>query len=81
MAEMNAGESMERFSEGLKKASSRARELGAVQMDRNWNKLAFALDNIRQQGEKMFGEKPLTEQEVTAIIERREKETNKDING
>lgn len=78
---MESYESFERFGEGMKKASSRAREMGVAQKDRNWTKLAFALDGIRQQGEKIFHSLPLTEQEVMKMTEIRAKDLNKDING
>lgn len=81
MSEMNAAESIERFSEGMKKAASRARELGDAQRDRNWNKLAFQLEKILSQGIDIFKQKSLSEAEVMAMTEHRMKETNKDING
>lgn len=81
MSEMNAVESIERFSEGMKKAASRARELGAAQKDRNWNKLAFQLEKIMDQGMNIFKQKALSESEVMAMTEHRISEMNKDING
>ncbi len=71
--DMTPAESFERFSEGLKKASSRMRELGYAQKDRNWNKIAFQLDGIRKQGETAFRSKPLTEAEVMQMTEQRAK--------
>lgn len=81
MSEMTSAESIERFSEGMKKAISRARELAAAQRDRNWNKLAFQLQKILDQGIKIFKEKALTEAEVMAMTEHRISEMNKELNG
>ncbi len=81
MSDMNAAESIERFSEGMKKAASRARELGEAQRDRNWNKLAFQLEKILAQGIDIFKQKSLSEAEVMAMTEHRISEMNKNING
>lgn len=78
---MESCESIERFREGMKKAASRARELGSAQKDRNWNKLAFQLEKILLQGMDIFGQKALSEQEIMSMTEHRISEMNKDING
>jgi hypothetical protein len=71
MSDMTAHEAVERFDQGMKKAASRARELAAAQKNRHWNKLAFQLEKIRDEAMRFYAAKPLTEQEVTRIVERR----------
>ena len=73
--DMTPNESHERFCEGLKKASSRMREIGCAQKDRSWNQVAFQLDKIRDEGTRAFQSKPLTEAEVMKLTEQRAKET------
>lgn len=81
MAEMLPIESMERFSEGLKKAASRARELGDAQKNRNWYKIAFMLEKLLHNGTEMFKGKSISRQDALAIVNLRESVMNKDING
>lgn len=73
MSEMSPKESVERFSEGLKKASSRARELGKSTMNPIWNNIATSLEGIRIKGEKMISSKALTTAQVEAAVNDIEK--------
>lgn len=70
MSEMTPQESIERYNEGLKKAASRARELGKLQKNKYWDQIANSLDGIRDQGLKLFYGRPLTEQEVQQMIDK-----------
>jgi hypothetical protein len=72
---------MERFSEGVKKAASRARELGDAQKNRNWYKVAFMLEKLLANGTAMFNGKSISRQDALGIIGRREAAMEKDING
>ncbi len=53
MSEMNIKESVEWFEEGLKKAASRARELGRMQNNKHWDSVAEQLDQLRFNGTYM----------------------------
>lgn len=50
MSEMSIKESIEWFEEGLKKAASRARELGRMQKVKHWDVIAKELDTFRTNG-------------------------------
>lgn len=65
-------EALERFSDGLKKASSRARQLGHAQKSKHWLKIASGLELIRVNGLKMANGKPLSRQEVIEKIDSRQ---------
>lgn len=81
MSDMSLMESMERFSEGIKKAASRARELGDAQKNRNWYKVAFNLEKLLENGTTMFKAKAISRQDALSMIDRRESMLNKDLNG
>ena len=71
MSELSTAESFERFNEGLKKASSRAKELGRVQKNANWDKISEMLDGIRAKGEVFYKSKSLAEHQVQQMINAR----------
>ena len=78
---MQTTESFERFSEGLKKAASRARELGAAQKNRNWNKIGFMLEKLLKNGEELYRRKSISRQDALLILDKRENKMNQDLNG
>ena len=81
MSDMSLQESMERFSEGVKKAASRCRELGDAQKNRNWYKIAFNLEKLLSSGTEMYKSKAISRNDALAILDMREKTMNKDLNG
>lgn len=81
MSDMTLQESMERFTEGMKKAASRARELGDAQKNRSWYKIAFNLEKLMEHGVAMYKAKAISRQDALAIVDRREAMMNKDLNG
>ena len=78
---MEAKESFERFKEGLKKAASRARELGIAQRNNDWNTLAFRIDDLARQGEIIYFRRALSHQAALQMLSARETKTNEDLNG
>lgn len=74
MSEMTDVEAFERFAEGLKKAASRARELGIAQKSKDWGNVATMLDGIRINGEKMYNARALSRQDVLKMLDERQKE-------
>lgn len=70
MSIMEKNESMERFTEGLKKAASRARELGKAQKNNSWFQVAHHLDGLRKNGETMFSSRQISRQESLAIVDQ-----------
>lgn len=81
MSDMTNIESFERFSEGLKKAASRSRELAVAQKDDQWNKVAFMLDSLCSKGNDIFRGRAIPRQEALKMadnIEERLKERARD---
>lgn len=74
MSEMTDVEAFERFSEGMKRAASRARELGVSQKSNDWGNVANMLDGIRTNGEKMYRARALSRQDVLKMLDERQKE-------
>lgn len=73
MSDMTLVETSERWSEGLKKAAARCRELGRAQdKTKTWNQIAISLDSMREQGEKIIVRKGLSR---SAILESLDKHT------
>lgn len=81
MAEMEHTESFERFSEGLKKAASRARELGSAQKNRDWNKIAFNLETLIERGKTIYARRALSRDQVLAMLDSKVKKTDEKLNG
>lgn len=70
MSEMTLNESIERFEQGLRKASSRARQLSKIQGSKSWEQIAINLDQLRQKGRLMYSQKGLTRQETLILADR-----------
>lgn len=70
---MEQSETIERFVEGLKAASSRCRELGKAQGKTDWLNIAASLDGIRAKGLTMINAKALTREQILASLKIREK--------
>jgi hypothetical protein len=74
MSDMQIAETTERWREGLKRAASRAREIGVAQGKPDmWNKIADSLDGIRSKGDAMIAGKALTRAQVLAAIDERQR--------
>jgi len=69
MSEMTQTETNERWSEGLKKAASRARELSVSRKNLNWSAIAASIDGIREKGERMIVTSPLSRSQVIADLD------------
>lgn len=77
---MSPAESFERFSEGLKKAASLARELGDAQKNRHWNQIAFNLEMLLNRGQTIYGRRALSRDAVLGILDQRQKTLNTEFN-
>lgn len=73
MSDMQTNETIERFVEGMKKASARARELGAAQQNKDWQRIAEFLDGIRAKGVTLCKSRALGRQEVLGMLDHRQK--------
>lgn len=71
---MGENESFERFREGLAKAISRARELGFMQKNRDWETVAVSLEGVLRNGTKFFNAKALSEMETNLMLDKRQKD-------
>lgn len=72
MSEMTYNESGERWTEGLKKAAARCRELGIAQDKKiMWDQIAESLDGIRKSGETVIVSKALSRAAVLESVDRR----------
>lgn len=80
MSEMEKNESIERFTEGLLKAASRARELGKAQKNSAWQAVATQLDMLRSNGLKMYKAKGISRQVALDMLDRREQKMGKEAN-
>lgn len=69
---METKESIERFSEGLRMAADRARELGSLQNLPVWKTIAASLDTLRENGEYLIRHKAMTRNEVLAELDRQQ---------
>lgn len=70
MSEMTPKESIERFSESLKKVASRFRELGSLSSNPGWNNLAVEMEKILAKGESFYRQKALTRSESLELADR-----------
>lgn len=73
MSDMSEGEALERFTEGLKKAASKAREIGALTGVDIWSDIAGTIDNIRNNGKVLAGMTALKRFEVLTMLDERQK--------
>ncbi len=80
MSDMEKNESFERFSEGLLKAASRARELAKAQQYPTWNIIANNLDQLRKNGTLMYESRAISRQSALDILDRRETLMGKEVN-
>lgn len=65
---MTEGESIRAFCDGLKKASSCARELASETDNDDWNKTAMMLDGMRENGSKLAQMRAMTRMEQLDAI-------------
>lgn len=70
MSNMERNESIERFSEGLKKASSRARELAVSQGQPMWISVATSLEGLLDKGMKMANSFSRSKSDIEADLQR-----------
>ena len=77
---MEAKESWERFEQGLKIAASCARQLGIAQKNRDWTKVAFAMESLVSKGQTIYSRRALSRSEVLKMTEDRAKETGDKLN-
>lgn len=71
MSAMELNESIERYRESMKKASSRCRELGIAQKNLDWNKIAFYIDSLLTDGMTIYNSKAIGRQAALAIVDQR----------
>lgn len=71
MSEMTDRESWERFSESLKRAISRAKELGRAQLNNNWFQVAANLKKTLDNAETIYKNKSLTRAQTIAMLDHR----------
>lgn len=77
--DMSLQETFERFDEGMKKAASRARELGHAQKNKNWFSVATQIEGLRAKALIMFKGPAISRKDALSILDVREKNLN--ING
>lgn len=70
MSEMTPKESIERFSESLKKVASRFREMSAMQGNIGWTKLAFEMEKLLAKGETFYRQKALTRSQTLELADQ-----------
>lgn len=70
MSNMERNESIERFSEGLRKASSRARELATVQGQPMWLSVATSLEGLLEKGKRMAHATSRSKSDIETDIQR-----------
>lgn len=61
---LETNESIEYFREGLKKAASRLRELGALEKNKSWAGIADQIDMLRKSGEMLYKQKAIKRAEL-----------------
>lgn len=66
---MEKNETVERFYEGLAKASDRARQLAKAQKNKMWLQVAINLDELRSKGEVMYRGHQLSRQDALNITD------------
>lgn len=70
MSDTTAAESGEWWKESLKRAASRAREIGQLTNNTDWLKISRSLDEIRAAGEIVIVTKALSKAQVDAGLDR-----------
>ncbi len=73
MSQMESVETKERFSDGLKQAISRAREMAKKQKNPMWNSIATSLEGIRDGGTKLSNAKGLSRAQVLRDVDTYQK--------
>lgn len=73
MSDMTEGEALERFTEGLKKAASKAREIAGQSGLLIWNDIAKTIDEMRENGTKLSKMTALSRFDVLAMLDKRAK--------
>lgn len=71
MSEINLAQSFEWFEESMKKAVSRAKEIGHLEKKNTWFQIATHLEKLRQNGGTMYRQKALTRQQVINMLDDR----------
>lgn len=71
MSEMGLSETFERFNESMKRAVSRAKELGHAQKNNSWFQVATHLEKLRQNGDHMYRHQVLTRSQTLAMLDAR----------
>ena len=66
---MEKNETIERFNEGLCKASDRARQLAKAQKNKMWLQVAINLDELRSKGMTMYNGHQLSRQDALDIAD------------
>lgn len=70
MSSMTPHESIERFSESLKKCASRCRDMAQMQKNPNWLAIAAHFDSLLAKGESFYRQKALSRQQSLEIADR-----------
>lgn len=71
MSVMEHKESYERFYHGLRKASSRMKELSLLVKNKDWLSIARSLDELVHEGRKFYASKPMAEQKIIQMTDER----------
>jgi hypothetical protein len=66
---MTKTESWERFEEGMKKAISRANELGKSQKNTQWHEIAIGLSAMLKSGQTMYQRRALSYVDAMAMTD------------
>lgn len=66
---MNEIESMERFTEGLKKAASRCRELGKLQQSNGWDALTASFEGLLRNGQKLYSSSVMSRHDALKMLD------------
>jgi len=70
---MTPRESWERVEQGLKMASSCARQLALAQKDTSWTKVAFGLETLSSRAQTIYSRRALSRQEALTMVDARAK--------
>lgn len=65
---MNLSESFERYSEGLKKAVDRCKELGKASKNKDWDAIASHLEGLLIKGKLIYDSKGLSNVEKEKLL-------------
>lgn len=65
---MNLSESFERFSEGLKKAADRCKELGKATGNKDWDTIAAQFEGLLYKGKIIYDSKGLSKVEKEKLL-------------